>query len=421
MQVRGLFSAQRNPVYTWVACIVVLTCVVSGFFLLTRAGEESPPEEVQLFGDSRYPVLLAGDAITRWEDILSVGFFAPLFSPERPVVNPATPTLERRRTLRFEVPGEYYLNINEGHFLKVLILDPREPISQGVVHIFDFLVANLLVSNGEQPLWDTLGPERYTQKWFRSKEPGWLLCGPTDWIFRALVFERFRLPNRMVTLPGAYRVNGKIVTGIHNAPEIYLPDIGKFVMFDVNNAFLVRWRNAIELAALIHDTAGEPAHLTRDHWRRLSMDVYQDWPRALRAKYVDVLRGDGKSIPFSRGLLSDRTVDHYWPDLLNVLYGGVAYQGHHTYGTGFLTPTFHFGSLHGDRGLESVAMKLLRDLGMGVGRYHLRQLSQMLEEGFQPEIAAAAWRGRVPKSVIQATERLIQNQPASMSEGSAAI
>ncbi len=272
MRLESILSHQRNPLHTRIALIGVLLASLLTLYVWVKAHDQQAQEEALSFGDSTYPVLFAGDTIRRWEDVQSLGFFSPLFGAERNVVNPATPVVIERRTIRFDEPGEYYLEINHERFLKVLILDPLEPISKGVLRIFDFLVANLLVSNGEQPVWDKLGLDRYIQRWVHSKDPGLLLCGPTDSMFRALVFERFRLPNRMVTLPGVYRRNRQIVKATHNVPEIYLPDIGKFVLFDLNNAFVVRWLNAIDLAYLIHSATDDSAYLTDDQWNALGLE-----------------------------------------------------------------------------------------------------------------------------------------------------
>ena len=404
MWLEARLSRTKNPWHTRIAAAVVLLAGLLTLFVWAKAHEQPPQDELLSFGDSQYPVLFAGDTIRRWKDVHSLGFFTPLFGAERVVVNPTVPTVEERRSIRFHEPGEYYLEINHENFLKVLILDPEEPISKGVLRIFDFLVANLLVSNGEDPIWYELGPERYIQRWVHRKHPGLLLCGPTDKMFRTLVFERFRLPTRMVTLSSVYRRDGKIGESTHNVPEIYLPDIGKFVMFDVNNAFVVRWLNAIDLARSVHSTTDDSANLTDDQWNGLDLDVYREVPNAFRPVRFNVLKGRDEAVEFSPELVSSVPVETRWVDMTEIYYGGVVYRGQSYYGTGFLEHDYSFGSLHTDPELEEATVKLVNsyEADAKVKVYSLRELTHMLDRGFGNQIEAKAWLDRVPASVIHA-------------------
>ena len=406
MRLESILSYKRHPLHTRIALGVVLLASLLTLYVWVKAHEQQAQEEVFSFGDSKYPVLFAGDTIRRWEDVQSLGFFSPLFGAERSVVNPATPVVEERRNLRFDEPGEYYLEINREHYLKVLILDPREPISKGVLRIFDFLVANLLVSNGEGPIYYTLGPERYIQRWVQSKDPGLLLCGPTEKMFRTLVFERFRLPNRMVTLSGVYRRDGKIRTSTHNIPEIYLPDIGKFVLFDLNNAFVARWLNAIDLAYLMHSATDDSGDLTDAQWNALGLDLHPGSPKAFRPVNYNI-RGNQSdpAVKFTPELVSEVPVERYWVSQTRLFYGGVVYRGPSWYGTGFLEHDYNVGSLHTDPQLEEAVVDLVKSyhhVDPTVQVYSLRELAQMLDRGFRDPLTAKAWLERVPGSVIHA-------------------
>src|SRR5512140_721089 len=61
------------------------------------------------FPETHFSVLYPGDVATASSDISRIERFEPLFAADRPVVNPTLPTRLDRRSLRFDVPGEYYL------------------------------------------------------------------------------------------------------------------------------------------------------------------------------------------------------------------------------------------------------------------------------------------------------------------------
>ena len=133
------------------------------------------------FGGHKYPVLYDRESIAINEDVPSLDFFLPVFSPERAVVNPEKPRIavvDNRTLLYFDLPGEYYLDINHDKKLKVLVLDRDEEISANVLRVFDFLVANLVETQGnDKDFYENSGS--FAIDFFTSKEPKMLLCGPT--------------------------------------------------------------------------------------------------------------------------------------------------------------------------------------------------------------------------------------------------
>ena len=363
----------------------------------TRAGKTAPAGNVFRLdtGDLKYPVLYAGDFVRSPVDIGRIETFKPLFGPERPVVNPALPKLVSPRELKFEVPGEYYLRFNGDWAAKILVLDADEPISQGVVRLYHFFVANSLPCNGQGPSFYKQRVEAFLKLWFNRDGPALLLCGPTQAAFGEVVDDRFRLPVRMVTFPGTFLRDGKIGKATHNYPEVYLPDKGQFVAFDINNAFFVRWLSASEIARKVHDSADERALLTPEQWDKIGFDSDQTFASALGAVTADVLIAKDTDIEFRPELLSRTTRKEGWPRMTVIYYGGVAYFGRPGYGTKFLGIA-HLGSLHENPKLTEAAVAAwFHPWNLEAKVVSPEELERLLAQGFAKKIAAEAWRERV--------------------------
>ena len=390
--------------------VALLTILIGGVATVGASPEaetEDAPEGLLHYrNDGHHPVIFAGETIHLRFDVQDIEFFTPLFGSNRALVNHTQPLVDGRRSIHFELPGEYYLAFNQQRYLKVLVLSPHEPISKGVLRIFDFLVANLLQTNGDLPLWINQGKSHYVRHWFHRKEPGLLLCGGTDAMFRELVYERFRLPTRHVTFPGVYRHGGKIYKSTHNVSEVFLPDIGKFVMFDVNNAFVAQWMGAIELARLVNSAAQDQTYLSAKQWRSLDLNMYQDAPNAFLAVKFDVLGDSALPTPFSPALVSAVPVQANLAGMSHYYYGGVGYRGEFGYGSNFLPNDYHFGSLHRDPELERVAVEWISSFDLTISVHSLDELETLLEAGFSATIRAAEWRKRVPRTMADATLRL---------------
>lgn len=382
-----------------VACEVWLFNFSSGFQRLKASSLAQQPFD---YGPTRYPILYAGGKIRTAEPVQSVTFFAPLFGGARPQVNPTLPLVGNPpnnllssfhgSTLLFEQPGEYYLKINGTDFLKVLVLDRRQPIDEGVVKIFDFTVANTLWCNGGDPRWSQQGTVGFISEWFTSQSPALLLCGPTGELFRQIVFDRFALPSRIVTFPGTYRQDdGSIGRTTHNVPEVYLPGAGQFVMFDINNAFFVRWMGAMELAQQIHTITDDRAQLEDDWWQRAGLDVYQDAPIAYLPESHYPNPDRATDFVFEAALVSGRRADSGWDNYGRLMYGGIAYFGRPGYGTAFLG-RYTYGVQHEDPALAQNAMDWIAEFNLPTRTVSPDQLRVLLEAGFAEQIAQADWR-----------------------------
>lgn len=363
----------------------------------TRAGKAAPAGNAFRLdtGDLKYPVIYAGDFVRSPIDIGRIETFKPLFGPERPVVNPALPKLVSPRELVFEVPGEYYLRFNGDRAVKILVLDAEEPISEGVVRIYHFFVASSLPCDGQNPFFYKYGAEVYLDRWFNRDGPALLLCGPTEDAFRTIISDRFRLPTRMVTFPGTFLRDGKIEKATHNIPEVYLPDKGQFVTFDINNAFFVRWLNASEIARKIHENVDDSALLTPEQWDKIGFDSDETFANALGAADYNILKEEYKDqhIKFRPEFLSRTTRKEEWPRMAVYYYGGAAYFGHPGYGTKFLGIET-FGSLHENPDLTDAAVAWENSFGVEVKVVSPEELERLLAQGFAKEIAAEAWRER---------------------------
>lgn len=210
-------------------------------------------------GGQKYPIIYEKQYITIDGEITDLDFFQPLFSADRPEVNPKKPRIvseEAKSLLYFDVPGEYYLDlVAENNIkLKVLVLSQRERISGNVLRLFDFLVANLIVTKGNEEEF-LKSRENFTKDFFTTKDPKMLSCGPTLAFFEILLRERFNLPVRDVTFTGAFMHGGKVQYSTHNMIEVFLPDLNKWVLFDVNNGFVVKWLDSFEITEIIRSAS----------------------------------------------------------------------------------------------------------------------------------------------------------------------
>jgi hypothetical protein len=120
-----------------------------------------------------FPVLYEGESIYSSNIIRGVEYFNPLFGAERELVNPDKPLVGLdKKSLIFNVPGEYYLKVNLTNAIKVIVLSRQDSISSAVVRIFDFAVANLLYINApdEQKRFYS-DKNNYISDWFTSDRP----------------------------------------------------------------------------------------------------------------------------------------------------------------------------------------------------------------------------------------------------------
>lgn len=386
--------------------ILVLFAIISWGLYGCDKAEDMPavpekPEEIFDYGDSKFPIIYAGESIALFQKVQIITYFQPLFGKERSRVNPVQPRKEDNKII-FDTPGEYYLMVNDAFPLKVIVLDPEEKISEGVLRIFDFSVANLLACNANDIDWNN-NSWALLSGWFQSLEAKGLLCGPTAELFRRMVYDRFRLPSRWVTFPGTYRGRGKqIGRNIHNVVEVYLPEQERFVMFDINNALVVRWKSAMDIAKIIHAETDSTALMNsftwqalidRAKWSKSGLDVYRGHVQGKRPKSADFSKSEPNTSLDE--WISDDPLEIYWPALARVYYGGVAYFGGNGYGTEFLK-TYTFGSLHDDKELELAAIKWVESSKLNVTVLPPDELEARLEAGFRDVIASRPWMSRLP-------------------------
>jgi hypothetical protein len=355
------------------------------------------------FGESRFPIIFAKEFATASAPIRQIEFFTPLFGAERKVVNPATPIIQGEQ-IHFRVPGEYYLNVN-GDYLKVLVLDPSEGSKEALLRMFDFFVANNLYLGADDNAWYR---ERFTylRSFFRSCEPMMLSCGPSHSVWREWVRDRLALPTRITTLTSARLSNGMVTYAAHNLPEVYLPELGKWVMFDLNSNFVPRWLDAMELCEVVHAKGKDEDDFTQD-WHSYGLDLYAGVAaRNANPAYLDDLRrqaGSGSAMPFEPALVTNDVTRDSLLIALRCYYGGPAYWGGdigsvQPTGTEFLPGNVvYWGSLHENRLLELAAAEYARYMY----RTEIRvvepsRLRAMLTEGHCPQIEAALWKSRFP-------------------------
>lgn len=343
------------------------------------------------FGSATFPIIFTDEFIEASVPVSVTGSFAPLFGVDRPCVNPSTPIVsEQGLHVSFEAAGEYYIHLNDDVALKVVVLDRDEPISSSVVRIFDFCTANLLNSAGEDHVF-TDDRVSYVSNWFLSDDPGMLICGPTHQLFEMILEDRFALPCRDVTFPGTYWRDGEIKRITHNMLEVYVPDVEKWVVFDLNYAFVVKWLSAAEIGLFLHKVfpSGEPPTLAM--WDALAWDRHDSGvsPRFPKLAPEPVFR---------EALVSQKLVASQQHQLGILFLGGPAYRGIVRWaGTPFLEAQYCYGSLQKDEALREHAIEWVKTYDLEVVVYPLDELVALLDAGHAAEIARAAWRERIAR------------------------
>jgi hypothetical protein len=168
---------------------------------------------------------------------------------------------------------------------------------------------------------------------------------------------------------------------------VYLPDVGKWVVFDVNNAFVVRWKSALELSALVKAASRDSELLTDDQWQALRLPIHLGAPVTYRpvGSVTDSKRFDDEFLTDTRGR-------ELWHRLSCLYVGGPAYWGGAGYGTGFLPAQYNFASFHDDPELEQAAVEWIRGYDMEVGVFTADEMAHLLAEGHREAIEAEAWR-----------------------------
>lgn len=388
---------QTRPAFT---VLLVLAVIGAGGFALFRSvvGSEGDNAQGWLTGvgsrigadEISYPIVYAGDLIVAPEDVHDWAYFEPLFGRDRPGVNPAAPTVVGRREFRFDKPGEYYLLLNGSRPLRVVVLAPDEPVSESVLRVFDFLVANLLATQGQDKLLSE-DPDAYTRQFFQSSEPGLLLCGPTLALFERLVQDRFHLPVRGVGYIGTFSYGGQISYSAHNTAEVYLPDKRKWVQFDLNNGFLVKWLSALEISATVRKAAGSGRALSPEEWAKIDWAPY-DGVEPLRS--VDPANSEAT---FRPGLVGTDSVREHWPALSHVLVGGPSYRSGRRFEAPGLPEDFdvYYATLHDDPLLIEASKRWAESWGLSVKVVSPREMKELLDAASASQIEAEAWLSRI--------------------------
>jgi hypothetical protein len=351
-------------------------------------------------GGHKYPLLYNQEYIALAEGLVSLNFFSPVFSPDRAVVNPVKPrvvSLNNNTLLYFDVPGEYYLDINNEKKLKVLVLDRDEEISSNVLRLFDFLVANLVVTQGnDEEFYENSG--KFTIDFFESKEPKMLLCGPTLSFFEIVLRDRFNLPARDVTFTGVFMEEGRLNYSTHNMLEVFLPDKAKWVLFDVNNGFVVKWMDAFEIAEKVRNASRSKKTVSKAEFESIDFDFHY---------MVDAKRttdaSDLRSV-FSPEIVTRQSVRDRWHDLAKIFLGGPGYWGGKRFNQNGLSSEYqlYLSRYHQDEFLLEAQLRWQSNWDLKVRHVPPEQLKQMLDDAYAEEVSAKMWLGHLPKPIQHA-------------------
>ena len=363
-----------------------------------------PPAET--FPNGRYPVLWEGQEITVPGSMGALSFFSPVFGADRPVVNPTIPPVLGNRIV-FSRAGEYYITIGGATSYKVLVLSAGEPVSAAVGRLFDFWVANSVFAEQDDAAYyaDQTG---YLDRFFRSTSPMVVLCGPTHANFARVIAEALALPTRRPTFPGTFYWEGEIYYLTHNPIEVYLPDLDRWQLFDVNYAFTVTGMSAQDLSSFVRAHASPKDTGYTDAAAFRTLDIHTA-PRAYLA--------NDPSVGSSR-LISGAPVTYAWRDTFRFYYGGVAYWGGDAYfqmphGTEFLPGTYVWALLQTDPNLGSAARTWIESGGVPVTAVTPEMLAALLADGHRASILQEAWKTKIPPAALS-LPRAVQSVPQTV-------
>jgi hypothetical protein len=323
----------------------------------------------------------------------AISLFSPVFGADRPVVNPTIPQVLGNRIV-FSRAGEYYLTIGGAASYKVLVLSASEPISTAVTRLFDFWVANSVFAGQDDAVFYA-DQAAYVDHFFRSTAPMVVLCGPTHTNFARVIADALALPTRRPTFPGTFYWEGDILFLTHNPLEVYLPDLGKWQLFDVNYAFSVRGMSAQDLCSFIRAKSSPKDTGYADAVAFWALDVHEA-PRAYLANDPSV---------GSPNLISKVPVTYSWRDIFRFYYGGVAYWGGEAYfqmphGTEFLPGTYVWGLLHTNPELGAAARTWIESGGVPVMIVTPEMLEALLADGHRTAILQEAWKTKIPPAAL---------------------
>jgi hypothetical protein len=359
--------------------------------LLRRIDRSS---EKPMHMDSTNPVCLVLKrdwSLETADEIRSIDFFDPLFGDYRKTVNPARPDI-CGHTLVFPSAGEYYLRINETRFAKVLVIPAEECLSSSVLRVFDFCIANMCATGKDEERY-AADPLATVADWFRNRSPLTLYCSSAHEVFRTILVNVFALPTRRVMLPGTGRINRKVYRVIHHVLEVYLPDLGKWVLFDLPNRFVIRWLDAFQIVDFVRqNTLQTPLGTGYVKSEALtSLDIYNGGVISLLPKGYD---GNGDLGQGSTDL-SGLPVSYNWVNIFKYYYGGVAYLGADSRVCECEPPNFWpscvFASRHTDLKLHQVTLKWIEGNGCRVQVVSQEELQRRLNGAFRETVAAKSW------------------------------
>lgn len=349
------------------------------------------------FGGQKHPVLYNQEYVALRGSLRNLDFFTPVFSPDRAAVNPGKPrvVVEKGRTLMyFDIPGEYYLDINKGPQLKVLVLNRDDNISSNVLRVFDFLTANLVVTQGNDKAFYE-NRENFSMDFFKSEAPKMLLCGPTLSFFEMILRERFNLPVRDVTFTGVFMEGGQLKYSTHNVIEVFLPDKNKWMMLDVNNGFAVKWMDSFEIAEKIRAASSTKKNISKAEFDAINFDFHHS---------VDARRTLNPFDPrgvFNSDMLTRESARDNWHDLAKIFLGGPGYWGGKRFNQNGLSSVYqlYLSRYHQDEFLLEAQIRWQGNWDLKVRHVPPEQLKRMLNDAYAEEISAKKWLGYLPKPI----------------------
>ena len=369
------------------------------FFFYSKYTSQTSTNGNRLSGHL-YPIIYVDEKLELDYKVKSINYFKPIFSPNRPSINPARPALKSTKkssTLQFKAPGEYYLKLNSNNFLRLLVINRDNNISENVLELFDFITANLVTTAGQDNLFYD-DNKNFINNFFHSNHPILLTCGPTLSFFAQIIIDRLNLPVRDVTFTGVWMEGGQLKYSTHNMLEVYLPDKEKWMLFDINNAFAVKWLDAFEITELVRSSTNFDI-ISEDEFNKLELDYHRD-VNALRS-----INPSDNSPTFSRILLSDIPTDNLWYNLIKIFMAGPGYWGGERFERKGLSPRYdlYLSQYHQDDFLLEGQIRWQDNWNLDVKHIKPYKLKQMLNRAYKDQISRKEWIHGTSSNTIKLT------------------
>jgi hypothetical protein len=182
--------------------------------------------------------------------------------------------------------------------------------------------------------------------------------------------------------------SGQLKYVTHNALEIYLPDLKKWCLFDINNGFIVKWMDSFELTNAIRSVSNSKLTISNDEFYSLTLDYHFSVYR-----YRSNNAADSRSL-FSRDLISNSCVKEGWTMLAKMFLGGPGYWSGSRFKQISGLPSDYYlylSKYHNDPFLLEAQKKWISNWNLSSTHIPPDELNNMLDSAYSKQINNAEW------------------------------